>query len=279
MFSDFEKLSVRKITLLGPGHLMFAMAAASFAILSLVYGDFAPLWDAVSMAIVAREWLLCGTSLILLVASAGLLFATTAAASLLAIGLYYLVWGLLSTRPILSHPLDAGSWYGFCEAATSLAGAWVLLTLVRGTEPRLARIAQVIFGLTCVFYGWSHFAYLKYTATFVPGWLPGHTEFAGLTGVCHMAAGIALLVGILPRLAATLEATMMSLFGLLVWVPSFFSLPRPPWAGTVRNQWSELAANLLLAGCAWIIAESLRSYPWGLRAGAASPSPFASSAP
>lgn len=270
--------SVRKITLLGPGPLMFAMAAANFAILSLVYGDFAPLWDTVPTALAAREALLWAISLLLLVASAGLFLARTATASLLSIGLYYLVWGLVSTRPVFTHPLSVGAWYGVCESATALAGAWVLFIALYGTTPRRTRVAQIVFGLTCVFYGWSHFAYLEYTATFVPAWLPGHRELAWLTGVCHVAAGIGLLVGILPRLAAVLEATMMSLFGMLVWVPSFFSQPRPTWAGTVQNQWSELAANLLLAGCAWIIAQSLCSQPWGLRARGASQTPLASSA-
>jgi len=87
---------------------------------------------------------------------------------------------------------------------------------------RCVRMAQVLFGLTCVFYGWSHFAYADYTASMVPNWLPSRLGLAYFTGLGHIAAGIGIIVWILPRLAATLEAIMMSLFGLLVWVPSFF---------------------------------------------------------
>jgi uncharacterized membrane protein YphA (DoxX/SURF4 family) len=53
---------------------------------------------------------------------------------------------------------------------------------------------------------------------------------AYFTGLGHMAGGIGIVTGILPRLAATLEAIMMCLFGLLVWVPSFLAQPTPIWA-------------------------------------------------
>jgi uncharacterized membrane protein YphA (DoxX/SURF4 family) len=175
--------------------------------------------------------------------------------------------------PILAKPLSIGAWYGFCEALTSLAGAWILCSMLRrqsrGSEMPIAsqrsvRVAQILFGLTCVFYGSSHFAYADYTAGMVPAWLPNRLALAYLTGVGHLAAGIGVIVGILPRLAATLEAIMMSLFGLLVWVPSFFAQPRPQWATPPENQWSELVVNLVLAASACIVATSLRNSAWGL---------------
>jgi uncharacterized membrane protein YphA (DoxX/SURF4 family) len=86
---------------------------------------------------------------------------------------------------------------------------------------------------------------------------------AYVTGLGHLAAGIGIIAGILPRLAATLEAIMMSLFGLLVWVPSFFAQPRPVWATPPQNQWSELVVNLVLAASACIVATSLRNRRWG----------------
>jgi uncharacterized membrane protein YphA (DoxX/SURF4 family) len=85
-----------------------------------------------------------------------------------------------------------------------------------------------------------------------------------LTGAAHIAAGVAVAVGIFPGLAAALEATMMSLFGLLVWVPSFFAQPRPAWAARPANQWSELVANVVLAASAWLVTIYFRER---LRAG------------
>jgi uncharacterized membrane protein YphA (DoxX/SURF4 family) len=97
----------------------------------------------------------------------------------------------------------------------------------------------------------------------VPTWLPGRRALAYLTGLGHLTAGLAIIVGILPRLAATLEAIMMSLFGLLVWVPSFFAQPRPKWATPPEHQWSELVVTLVLAASAWIVAISFANRSWG----------------
>jgi uncharacterized membrane protein YphA (DoxX/SURF4 family) len=259
--------------IVGVGHGLFAVAAASLAILSFTYGDFAPMGQSLPAWIAWRETWVYGSALLLLGASIGVCFSRTALPSMLTIGTYQAVWGVICAPPILSQPLSVGAWYGFCEALTALVGTWILYTMLRwqsqGSEmpiasERAVRAAQVLFGLACVFYGWSHFAYADYTASMVPAWLPGRLGFAYFTGLGHLAAGIGIVVGVLPRLAATLEAIMMSMFGLLVWVPSFFAQPRPEWATPPQNQWSELVVNLVLAASAWIVVTSLRNRPWGL---------------
>jgi uncharacterized membrane protein len=252
---------------------LFAVASASLAILSLAYGDFAPGGQSLPAWIPGRESWVYGSALLVLAASAGLCLSRTALTSVLMIGAYLSVWALICVPLILSKPLSIDGWYGFCEALTSLVGALILwLTRrwqARGSRmplvgERAVRAAQVLFGLTCVFYGWSHFIYADYTASMVPAWLPGRLGFAYLTGLGHIAAGIGMIVGILPRLAATLEAIMMSLFGLLVWVPSFLAQPPPTWATPPKNQWSELVVNLVLAASAWMVAASLKDRSWVL---------------
>ena len=157
-------------------------------------------------------------------ASVGLCFSRTALVSILTTGAYLAAWALLCVP--ISEPLKVIGWYGFCEALSSLVGAWILYTTLRWKSrgsgipisgERAARVARALFGITCVFYGWSHFVYADYTATMVPSWLPGRLEMAYFTGLGHIAAGIGLVVVILPRLAATLEAIMVSLFSILVW--------------------------------------------------------------
>jgi uncharacterized membrane protein len=255
------------------GRGFFAVAAASLAIFSLTYGGFGPSAQLLPSWIPGRETAANWCALVLLAASAGLSFSRTATPAVWTIGAYLAVWAVLGTPPILSKPLSIGAWYGFCEATTALVGAWIVYVKVRRQPPesgtsvagdRAVRAAQVLFGLTCVFYGASHFVYADYTASMVPTWLPDRLGVAYLTGLAHLAAGVGIVVGILPRLAATLEATMMSLFGLLVWVPSFFAQPPPQWATPPQNQWSELVVNLLLAASACIVAASLRNGPWGL---------------
>jgi uncharacterized membrane protein len=251
---------------------LFAVATGCLGILSFVYPDSSPLWQSISTAIPARAGLVYGSAFVLVVAGAGLCFARTALPSILAIILYCALWAVADAPPIFHDLFSFGSWYGVNEAATSLAGAWILYAALQSQSrapgtiniiggERGLRAARVIFGLTCIFYGASHFAFAEFTARFVPTWLPNRLGLAYFTGACHIAAGVGVILGILPRLAAMLEAIMMSLFGLLVWVPSFFARPRPEWAGTTQNQWSEIIANLVLAAAACVIADSLRTRP------------------
>jgi uncharacterized membrane protein len=257
---------------IGIGRGFFAIAAASLAIFSLSYAEFGPSGPSLPSWIPWREIWVYLSALFLLAASAGLCFSRTAMPAALTIGAYQAVWAVLGTPPILSEPLSIGAWYGFCEAMTSLTGAWILYSMLRrrsqGSEvpiatERAVRVAQVVFGLTCVFYGASHFVYSDYTASMVPTWLPNRLALAYLAGLGHVAAGLGIILGVLPRLAATLETIMMSLFGLLVWAPSFLAQPRPSWATPPQVQWSELIVNLMLAASACVVADSLRRGPWG----------------
>jgi uncharacterized membrane protein len=246
----------------------FAIATAGLAIWSMAYHQFG--WEEQSLlaAIPWREIWVYGSALFLLVACVGLCFPRTALAGALAIGAYQAVGAAISLPAIASQPLSIGAWYPFFEALTPLAAAWILYALLRwqsGTarapfaSEGAVRTAQVLFGLSCVFYGCSHFAYAGYTAGMVPGWLPDRMAFAYFTGAGHLAAGVAIIAGILPGLAATLEAIMMALFGLLVWVPSFFAQATPAWAKPPEHQWSELLITLVLAASAWIVAMSFES--------------------
>lgn len=250
---------------------LFAIASASLAVLMFAYGTFAPAAASLAAWIPWQDVWIYGSASLVLAASVGLCFSRTALTSVLVIGAYLVVWALIGVPQIFSDPLGFGGWYETCEALSTLVGAWILYAMLRrrSDSPGMlvgrqgaVRPAQILFGLTCVFYGASHFAYAEYTASMVPTWLPMPLPTAYLTGFFHIVAGIGLIVGLLPRLAATLEAIMMSLFGLLVWVPSFFAHPRPAWATSPQSQCSELAVNLALAASAWLVAASLRNRRW-----------------
>jgi uncharacterized membrane protein len=269
----------RDMRVSGLGHALFGISVAGLAALVLAFGNYAPIMAPFPASLRWPEILAYGSGAILLAASAGLFFARTAPVSALTIGAYESVWVLARARALLLKPLVVGSWYGLGEAFGPLLGAWILYAVLRRrgdgrvatvmTGDRALHVARVLFGAACVAYGAAHFAYATFTATLVPAWLPDRTGLVYLTGACHAAAGFALLVGILPRLAATLEAIMLSLFGCLVWLPSFFMHPAPAWAPSAQIQWSETFLTFLLAGSAWIAAASQKSAPWGFTPSAA----------
>ena len=86
------------------------------------------------------------------------------------------------------------------------------------------RMARSLYAAALPLLGLHHFL-AERAVDVVPAWLPLRPGWVYLTGVAHIAAGAAILLGIVPRLAATLEAVMISAFVLLVHVPGVIGDP------------------------------------------------------
>ncbi|HTM79602.1 DoxX family membrane protein [Asticcacaulis sp.] len=122
-------------------------------------------------------------------------------------------------------------------------------------------VARTLFGIACLIFGLSHFLYADFTAQMVPAFLPFHLPLAYITGAGHAAAGLALISGVLSRLAAVCEAAMMSLFVVLVHIPMV--IVTPP-ADMAQLFWTMLCVACALSGSAWLLTASLKDRPWGL---------------
>jgi uncharacterized membrane protein len=112
-------------------------------------------------------------------------------------------------------------------------------------------MVQILFAISLLPIGLSHLVYGQVTAGYVPAWLPFRIGWAYLTGAGQIACGLGVLFRVLPRVAATAEAGMISLFTLLVWAPAILAAPK------TRLPWTAFFISWAIAAAAWVVARTL----------------------
>jgi uncharacterized membrane protein len=240
------------------GRVIFALSMMLAGALSIAFHDFALMFGEVPKTLAGHDALVMASAAILLVAGAPLLVPPTARIAAFVLAIMLLLFTLLlHLRPVVMHPLVEGTWYALGETLTLVAGAWIIFSMqpARPGAPLAklgnVRAGQIVFGLALIPCGLAHMFYVNLTAPLIPSYLPFHVPLAYATGAAHIAAGLGILFGIVPLLAATLEAVMVSLFTLLIWMPAVVATPKP-------FDWTELAVSLAISGAAWAVAESFR---------------------
>jgi uncharacterized membrane protein len=248
-------------------HRLISLGLIGLGVLSLLYGDFAMVWQPVPQGIPFRTPLAYLSGALLLAGGVGMLVRSVSVRAAAVIAWFLFSWLVLLQFPkVMKAPADVGAWLGVGETLVLVTGSWsmFLLLKLRAGEPRNGflsndnglRTARLFFGMALPIIGLSHFVYVDATAGMVPAWLPARKAFAYLTGAGHMAAGLGLLLGIFPRLAATMEAIMISCFVVLLHAPGVVAAPHD------RLQWTMLSIAIVLNGCCWAIAGTFAEQRW-----------------
>jgi len=245
---------------LRPGVIAFAAGMIGFGILALTYGDFAMVWQPVPAELPWRTALAYASGVLMLACGGGLLFRATAAWAARILFPYLIAWTLLKTPALFVAPLLEAVWLGLGGLMMLLAGGVVLFATLGeiGEDSALGflsgergvRLAAIVFGLGAIPVGLSHFFYTQATIDLIPAWMPFKTGWAWLTGAGHLAAGLALLFNVVPRLAAAVETAMVAVFALLVWVP-------PALMKHDRLSWTALVVTWAIMAATWVLAERI----------------------
>jgi uncharacterized membrane protein len=237
----------------GIGHVVFGSCFAAIGAIALGMHDFVLFQQPVPQGIPWRETLACISAALLLIPGIGLLWPATAKGSALVLTAFVALWIVALWIPqVLAHPSVEVKWLGVGEDLTLVTGGWLIYCSVAGRRDGSLRLARIVFGLALVPIGLSHFFYLQAAANFIPAWMPWHVPLTLLAGAGHIAAGLAIASGVVPRLAATLEASMESLITVIVWVSAIAAKPGD------HMSWVNFFISSAETAAAWVVAASFR---------------------
>jgi uncharacterized membrane protein len=254
-------------TSIRPSRAVFAAALVGLGLMSLIYGNSAEIWEPIPRSLPGRAPVIYLCAVIELATGIGLLlrpFVVLACRVLLPFLLLWLV--LLKLPGLVRHPQVMVRWETFGETAAITAGAWCLFAAHAGAwEQRHfkfavgesgIRAARLLLIAALPMFGLAHFVYHDLTASLVPKWMHFALGWTYLTGAASLAAAAGMLFGIYPRLAANLEAAMLWIFTLLVWVPRVASGSKD------QGDWAEFLISSAIAAGVWLMADTYRSVPW-----------------
>lgn len=246
---------------IGVGQFLFALAFIVEGALALATQEFLLSQQPVPPGLPWRETLACISGALMLLSGLGLLILPLSRLSARVLTAFLLLWlvGLHLPRALM-QPQNEQYWLGVGEVCTLVVGGWLISLGNDDRSQRSIRIARACFGIALVPIGLSHFAYFTGShlvffggpSRLIPAYVPFRPFLTYFTGFAHIVAGLAIVAGFVPGLAATLEAVMESLFTLIVWGTVIAIAPASPMS------WVNFFASTALSAAAWILARSYR---------------------
>ena len=246
---------------ISPSRTAFAITMIALALLSVRTGDFAPIFNPIPKNLAGRELMIWTSAVIAGGCGLGILLQPTSRLASWVLLAFLTLWTAVFKLPfIIREPLVEVGYQSAGENIVLITAAWVLA--IRSADAArsqaaagIPRPAFIIYGLSLIAFGLSHFVYVELTAPLVPAWLTHPVFWAYLTGFIYLVAGAMLVAGIHLFVAATLAAIQITLITVLVWTPVIV-------AGnlTAMHQ-QEVVVSWVLMVAAWVVACSLRN-PW-----------------
>jgi uncharacterized membrane protein YphA (DoxX/SURF4 family) len=230
------------------GRHVYGLAAIGFGICSLIWHQASGL-----AGMPHRDVLSYPIALIEIPGGAAMLWPRTVRYGAVAVGTVYAVFAVVALTYIVRKPAIYNNWGNFFEQLSLATGAVILYSWFTAMTPeraaRLAKIGYYVFAVCVVSFALEQWAYLAATASLVPKWIPPSPRFWAIaTTVFFGLAAVALLTGLMAKLAARLTTAMLLGFAVLSWGPLLRASPHDFF------NWSETSETIAIAGCAWIVA-------------------------
>ncbi len=244
------------------GRRLFALTIAAFGVQCLIFSEFVPsLEPRLAFLVHPIPWAWVNGVFLTLCAVSLLADRSARTGALLVAGFFFLAVVLLHGPPLIANLKNQAD-----DALHTLALGAAALVLAAGVRlpPSAGRswdraverggvLGRLCFGLCLVGFGVMHFVFFRFTADFIPAWIPQHGFWAAATGVAQIAAGLAVLSGVVARLAATLAAAMYASWVLIVHLPRVMAKPAS------HSEWTDLFTAAALCAAALLVAGSVRA--------------------
>lgn len=248
-----------KIFNLGPPFL--AVTTGAFGVLYFVWARFGDRMFPIIPWVPAKPVLIYLTGTVLIAGGLAIASGLGARASAVFLGLLFLACALfLHLHKLFAHPYDLGIRTQVFETLALCAGFFTLAGILPRTQGAFSgsggvvgwciRGGPVLFGVSMVLFGVDHFLLLPFIASLVPAWIPGHMFWAYFTGAAFVAAGIAIALNRMARLAGTLLGLLFLLIFLCLHAPRVLTAPR----SHNPNEWSSAFIAFGMCAVSWICA-------------------------
>jgi hypothetical protein len=240
------------------GRMVFGASAVLFGVIALMWYD-PDTWQTLRQIWTLPFGTIIGGCLMTaqIAGGIGMQYPRTARLASVVLGPVYLLFSLASIPGIIAASTIYAQYGSFFEQFSLLCGAIALYAATEASAARalvFGRLARLGLGVCAISFTVSQIVYLRVTADLVPKWIPPNQMFwAILTTIAFALAAIAILINRQARLAIRLMTLMLSLFGVVVWIPRLIARPE------AHLNWSEFGLTFLITGAAWMVAD-LRSF-------------------
>lgn len=119
---------------------------------------------------------------------------------------------------------------------------------------KLIPLGIILYAITIISFSIDHFLYAHEAADYVPAWAPNHVLMLYITGAALFCSGIAIILKIWTRLAATLLGAMIFIWFASLHIPRVVVTPIADMSGEAVSAFIALAYS----GTAFVIAGTVK---------------------
>jgi uncharacterized membrane protein YphA (DoxX/SURF4 family) len=217
------------------GRILFGVAMVGFGVIGLVFVEFVhnlqPVRAFVPTSTPGYGVMAILNSVFLIAAGLAIMANIRTQSATIALAVWLASWIVLLQVPsafVNPRLLRSPWWIRMFELVVFTGAAMILAA--RASEPvreRWVRVGRIMFGVSLPVFGVLHLVYPDSVARLVPPMFPWPMFWAYFTGSANLAAGIAIVAGVLPRLAAYSAAAMYGTYALTLHIPRQF-MDHPP---------------------------------------------------